>query len=159
MMKRYQIFKLLFLLSFIPFACLAPKGSKELTLDELNELKVIKLPLGELLENKALYHGQYIQTEGYFESCFERSALYYNHQVKLGDTIIEVKARPELWVRFNYRISLSSAGLDSLRNRLVEVKGFFDTTGKGHLNYYEAELKNIYSIRPVGMHPQADSLL
>jgi hypothetical protein len=118
------------------------------TIEELNTKIYVEVSLQELLQNKERYHGQFVQTKGIFHFGFEECAIYYDMNIVLGDTIIKQTEYCGLWIEFKIHDPLHSSYPDSLKNKFVTVRGYYDTTRKGHVGgCYQATLSNTYDLK------------
>ncbi len=98
------------------------------------------LSIDDLISNKAKYHGQYIQTAGFYRQGFEESAIYYVEHLQHSNPTIKLKEIGKgLWIDFNHN-KVSMVTLDSIQDKLVIVRGIFDTT---HLGIYVGKIKNV----------------
>jgi hypothetical protein len=131
----------------IAFSC---KTSKILrpTIAELNARTYIVISLQDLMQNKEKYHGHFVETQGHFLLGSERRAIYSYMDIPIGDTIIEYRDFCGLWIVPNVNHPFSYSIPDSLQNRLVRLKGYFDTTKHGHIGAcYEATLSNAFDFK------------
>lgn len=116
--------------------------SKTPSIAELQAKPFIKIGLRELLTNKSLYHGKYVETEGSCSSNFERSALYYDTIFKQIDGGIKYRMYGDaLWVDFHPAYIYHR---DSLQHKIIRVRGYFDSSI--HYDSYSGELLNTYHV-------------
>lgn len=137
----------------ILFSC---RNTKTYTpsIGELNSKKYVKVSLQELFENKELYHGQIIETEGYYHFGFEESAIYLENEFTSQSTRVSLKDSTMLfpdacgiWIEFNINHPFYQHYPDSLSHQLVVVKGLFDTTKTGHVGgCYRAALTHTFGM-------------
>ena len=141
-------------ISIIIFLAISCKTANVYTpsLAELNLNKFAKIPLEELLKNKGRYHGQFIETEGFFHSAAEETAIYYNSDVYFnGKAVAKYRQGCGLWLDFYPSYPFPNHSFDSV---LVSVRGFFDTTKTGHVGgCYYAALTNAYQMEVVNNKP------
>jgi hypothetical protein len=124
-------------------ACRTTKAYKPTTAD-INTKQYKEVSLQHLLQSKGLYHGQYIQTKGLFQFRFEESAIYYDTIFSYGDTTIKYRDYCGLWIELNTYMTYHQI-LDSLKDKLVTFKGYFDTTKTGHVGgCYRATLTDAF---------------
>jgi|688.fasta_scaffold262261_2 hypothetical protein len=118
--------------------------------DEMRSKVYKRVSLETLLSDKAIYHGRYVQTEGIFNCRFEELAVFYENTYTFDDTVVKWREFCGLWLEFNYDEPSYRGCVDSLRQKYVSVKGFFDTTKKGHVGgCYLASLTNAFDFQIV----------
>jgi hypothetical protein len=129
------------------------------TVGELNSKNYVRVSLQELYEYKGKYHGQIVETAGFFRFGFEESAIYLGNEFGINSLLVSLKDSTRLfgdacgiWIDFNLNHPFHQHyPPDSLKRQLVVVKGLFDTTRLGHVGgCYRATLTDTYSIRIVG---------
>lgn len=121
----------------IIFSCkTSPKLSFKITqLD--TSIKTTKISIAELADNYKKYQGQYIETTGKFHQAFEEFAIYTNKNFWTGE------ARG-FWLGTVKELNIDNASLEKMNCKQITIKGFIDTTSKGHLSSYLATIRRIY---------------
>ena len=134
---------ILFLFIYYCFSC----KSIGISSNASNE-KIIPrfVQINELVSNKSKYHGEWIETEGYYSFGFERSELSYDSTFKLIDGSITSRIHNALWIEFSPQFKNHSKISKNANTAYVRVQGFLDTTQRGHMGIYSAELTNTYSM-------------
>lgn len=114
---------------------------------ELRKFHFAEVSLQELIENKAFYHGKLVETSGYARFGFEESAIYYDMDIPTLDSVQKFRNECGLWIKFVQQDSPDFRNLVTLNDKLVKVKGLFDTTKTGHVGgCYRAELTDAFDL-------------
>ncbi len=102
------------------------------------------VPLIELLDNRQLYHGKCVITEGEFEvshgQMHPECGIFGTRIIQTLDTPIHYKDYCGLWVEIKGH-SLGE-GLDSLNSRILRLQGVIDTLRVPGENCWLATLQN-----------------
>ena len=124
-------------LTLIIFSCkTTPKLSFRVTqLD--TTIKATKTSISELADNYKKYQGQYIETTGKFYEAFEEFAIYTDKNFWTGET-------QGFWLGTAKDLNIDNASFEKMNGKRITIKGFIDTTSKGHLSSYLATIRRIY---------------
>ncbi|MBS1511877.1 MAG: hypothetical protein JST86_13605 [Bacteroidetes bacterium] len=96
----------------------------------------IKVDINDLINNYKSYHGQIIETTGRFYQGFEEFAIYGRKPF--------FKQRKGFWLEEDLNLKDDSAFFEKINGQMITIKGVVDTTQKGHLGMYVAEIRRIY---------------
>lgn len=128
-------------ISFIIIALLSIAWTTSYSLNEPNIQKrkkhlVKNVSLEDLVVNKAKYHGQIIQTQGYFFERFEERAVYSDNKITNNRN-----PKAAVWIQFSANAK-RRFNFDSLSTKYITIRGIVDTTKKGHVGAYPCSLFN-----------------
>ena len=127
-----------YILSTLFISCNQPRVE---IIDKEADSKIIttQTSFRELAKNPASFDGKFVEVKGKFYDNFEDVALYDNGLFPNKDA--------RLWINFNNKVIRDEGKLDQLSGKSVIIKGKINSRGKGHLNWYLAELDSVYYIR------------
>ena len=100
-------------------------------------IKTTKISISDLADDYKKYQGQYIETTGRFYQTFEEFAIYTNKNFWTGE-------RQGFWLNPAQDLKISNQSLEKMNGKRITIKGFIDTTSKGHLSSYLATIRRIY---------------
>lgn len=139
------------------FSCVSTRVVSP-TLVEMRAKSYEIVSLENLLKEKASFHGKYVQTEGFFNCGNEEQAIYYDIVYTYNDSTIRFREYCGLWLEFNYNDPSNCKCQDSVNKKFVTVRGYFDTTKKGHVGgCYRASLINAFDMS-INKNVPGDSL-
>jgi hypothetical protein len=98
--------------------------------------KAIKIDIEDLIDNYKSYQGKYIETTGQFYQAFEEFAIY-GRKPFFGQ-------RKGFWLEEDMNLNHDPVFFEKINGQKVRIKGIVDTTQKGHLSMYLAEIRRIY---------------
>ena len=136
---------------FLMLACRTTKTFLP-TLTELQTKETTRVSLKQLLNNKRMYHGLAIETEGKFVYGGHDFSIHYIDTISVRDTVIFVGEN--FWglgLNLHPTYYIDNVSLRSYRDKFIRVKGVFDSS------YIEtigglpepAQLRNVFLIEPV----------
>ena len=147
-MKLLNNLKFLFLI-IIAESCHSTKLYSP-SFTELNNKKYEKVSIEDLTDNRGRYHGLYVETSGYILQSNEVRTLSFDRNLITTDGTITVREFCCLWLEFNTNYPYYRQYPDSLNNRLVSIKGYFDTTNLGHVSgCYAASLTKAFDLKVI----------
>jgi hypothetical protein len=129
--------------------CTVNKESEKFSHPALRD-SILFVPINNLVSNKSQYHGKWVETEAYYSFGFENSGLSYDSLIKTLDGDMKFRIHNAIWVEFISSHPYSQNLPDSINNKLVRLRGYYDTTKTGHMGLYSAELTHTYFLMTVG---------
>ena len=111
---------------------------QEIGVEGTEGISVEKIELQELVSAPKKWKDLYIETEGYYQTGFEKSALY----ISSSDYEVEEKA---LWLNFDEELSAKMPQDSEYNGKKVRVRGRVSLK-KGHLMQYSATIGDVYYI-------------
>lgn len=99
-------------------------------------IKPIKVSLSELVIHYKNYQGKYIETSGEFHTAFEEFAIYTDKSLMTGEA-------GGFWLNADKSLEISRDSFYTMNGKRIIIRGFVDTTDKGHLEMYLAAISKI----------------
>lgn len=95
------------------------------------------ISFSSLIDSAQSLHGNFIETEGYYEWAIEKSALSKSNG----------SDEKKIWLNFDAAFWNDSSGVSpdnfKIENKRITVKGIIDTSDHGHLGQYVFTLKQV----------------
>lgn len=145
-----SIYKIQLFLAVLFFSCKTTKIYSP-KLEDLKNRVAIRIPLKELIQNKSIYHGKIVETEGALVYGFEDFSIHYYDEFHLSDTITTRQENISgLGIELHPNLHLEQKYLISLRGQIIKVKGVFDSTDFNKVSGMpeSAVLKNVFYFQP-----------
>lgn len=136
-----KLFCLILLLGSILFSCIMfdkKELPKEVGIEGTENLTVEKVDLQELISNPKNWEDSLVETEGYYRSGFEESALYIG---RTGDGL----TNKGMWLNFSKDLLAKLAPDSEYYNKKIRVRGRVSLK-KGHAMQYPATIEDVYYI-------------
>ena len=101
---------------------------------------IYSISIIELICNPDKYDGKKVMFEGYLNLGFENSAIYL-HQ----EDSEHLLTKNGLWIILNDYLNVN-INLKEFDNQYVQIYGFFDSKGEGHMNAFSGTIKDVFMI-------------
>jgi len=101
-----------------------------------DSIQAVHVPISKLAINYKNYQGKYIETSGRFYQSFEEFAIYTDEPF--------TSERKGFWLDMDHRLKIDDDYFTKISGKRVIIKGYIDTSSKGHLGLYQATIKGIY---------------